>query len=224
MANKPSGVSGPFIATVTETRQVIAEQLRINWPSTQKEIERKILGYFVREFEKQGAKFLAIEDGGTRELDFLLTLPGGKVHLELMEAILPQHGEIPFQPGNRSYDPIPYGEAIFREVSKKISKYGFSHEIPIDLLIYITHEQYRPNGAAIQVLQRLFLENKHPFQYVFFLIPLAEDLTKLHVLFNKDYPFDPPAFSELKDRSWINLVSSEFQLIQSTVTPSIAKD
>lgn len=214
MANKPSGITGPFTASVTATGEIIGHQEKINWPSNQKEIERKILGFFVREFEKTGAKFLAIEDGGTRELDFLLTLPRGKVHLELMEAILPQVGEIPFQSGNRGYDPIPYGEAIFCEVSKKISKYGFNHVVPIDLLIYITHEQYRPNGAAIQVLRRYFLENKHPFQYIFFLIPYAEDRATLHVLFNHDHPFNPPPFSELEGHSWLNVVSSGVEIIQ----------
>lgn len=214
MANKPSGTMGPYSGTVQSTGKLVSQQSKIIWPSAQKEIERKILNFFMREFEKTGAKFLKIEDGGTRELDFLLTLPGGKVYLELMEAIITHEGEIPFQAGNRAYKPIPYADAIFREVSKKIFKYGFKHDVPIDLLIYTTHEQYNPNGAAIQVLQRYFLENKHPFQYVFFLIPSSEDRATLSVLFNFGYPLNPLPLSELEGRSWINVVSSGFQTIQ----------
>lgn len=209
MAKKPSGITGAFSVTVTEGGELTGHHDKVNWPSSQKDIERKILGFFMREFEKSDAKFIKIEDGGTEELDFLLTLPGGKVYLELMEAVVPRPKEIPFQSGNRRFEPITYADVVFHEITKKIAKYGLKHEIPIDLLIYLTHEQYNPNNAAINVLRRYLIETEHPFQYVFFLIPHTEDFAVIHVLFNRECPFDPPALAELAESSWVNVVSSE---------------
>lgn len=212
MAIKPSGTSGPFSVTVSADGTPVGRHEKFAWPTNQKDIERKILDFFVREFERTGAKFLKIEDGGTKDLDFLLTLPGGEVHLELMEIVIPQKGEIPFQPGHRRHEPVPYADAAFAGVQRKIDKYGLKHDVPIDLLLYVTHEQYNPNGAALDVLRRYFLERRHPFQYVFFLVPVAEDFATLYVLFNKDVPFNPPPVDELAQRAWINVVSSEAQI------------
>ncbi|MBB5447879.1 MULTISPECIES: hypothetical protein [unclassified Paraburkholderia] len=212
MAKKPSGTAGPFTVTVSAEGTIVGQQAKIVWPPDQKEIERKILGFFVREFEKTGAKFLNIQDGGTKDLDFLLTLPGGQVHLELMEVVIPKSGEIPFRPGHRRHQPVPYADAIFEGVQRKIDKYRLNHEVPIDFLLYVTHEQYNPNGAALDVLRRYFLERKHPFECVFFLTPSPEDLVHLNVLFNKDHPFNPPPLSELEKREWINVVASEAQV------------
>lgn len=224
MSKKPSGTAGHFSASTAHSGELVGQHVRIDWPTDAKEIERKILGFFIREMEKTGAKFLNIVDGGTEELDFLLTLPRGKCHLELMEAVVPQEGEIPFQPGNRKYFPIPYCDAIFDRVSKKIAMYGMKHEIPIDLLIYITHEQYSPNNAAIQVLRRYFLENAHPFQYVFFLIPHTDDFVTLEVLFNTDSQFNPPPLNELEGKWWINGVSSEADVSGNAVQFHFSKD
>lgn len=94
MATKPSGTAGPFAVTVSADGTIVGQQAKIVWPSDQKEIERKILGFFVREFEKNGAKFLTIREGETKDLDFLLRLPGGQVHLELMKVAIPNSGGI----------------------------------------------------------------------------------------------------------------------------------
>lgn len=216
MAKKPSGAIGPIRVGIIDG-QHCAEQQKVIWPSDQKEIERKILGFFVREFEKTGAKFLKIEDGGTEELDFLLTLPGGKAWLELMEVVIPKPSNTPFQSGQQCHEPLIYAENIFKAVEeKKIRKYGFNHEIPIDLLLYITHEQYAPNEAAIHALRHFFKEKTHPFNYVFLMLPLAEDLSVLHVIFNMNHPFDIPPLEELADRKWLSLPSSGFTVISSS--------
>lgn len=209
VTRKPSGTAGPFRVTRTADG-ITSGQFKIEWPPEQKKIERKIVGYFVREFEKTGAKFLNIEDGGTEELDFLLTVPGGKMYLELMEAVLPAEGQKPHQTGSQCHRPISYANKIWGEVDKKVTKYGLKHSIPIDLLIYTTHEQYAPNEAAIQVLRRYFLDRQHPFHYVFFIVPLAEELSPMWVLFNRDHPLEPPPVEEMAERWWINVPSSGF--------------
>ncbi len=210
-AKKPTGKAGPFQVRV-KGGAIESGQLRIAWPGSQKDVERKILQYFVREFEKSGAAFLKIEDGGTRELDFLLTLPGGKSYLELMEVVVPPAGAKPHQAGAQSHWPIPYADKVFADVQKKIQKYGLKHQIPIDLLLYITHEQYQPDGSALDVLRNYFQTRPHSFHYVFFLIPLSEDLTPLHVIFNADHVSEPISLEELAGRWWINLPSANWEL------------
>jgi hypothetical protein len=183
----------------------ILEHRIIKWSTDQKEIERTILGFYVREFEKTGATFIKIEDGGKGHLDFLLTLPGGKMYLELMEAVIPDAGTLPHQPNTQGHWPLPYADKVFQDVQKKIDKYGLKHRIPISLLIYTTHEQYRPNGAVIDVLRHYFKDREHAFFYVFFLIPIMTDCCSLRVLFNRDHSFDPPPLDELAKRYWMNV-------------------
>ncbi len=213
MSKKPTGITGPYKVSIN-SGQVTGQQEKIAWPSDQKEIERKILEYFIREFEKSGAKFLDVKDGGTKELDFLVTTPNGKAYIELMEVVLADHDQNPYQKGTQVHSVADYARKIFENVkNKKIKKYGFNHQTPIDLLLYVTHEQYSPNESAIQALRHYFKENKHPFSYIFFLTPLAEDLIILQVLFNKDFSFETPPLEELEKNTWINLPSSNAKII-----------
>ncbi|MCA3562675.1 MAG: hypothetical protein IOC82_16820 [Aestuariivirga sp.] len=186
MAKKPTGTLGPLTITTSDGR-TSAEQQKIVWPSDQKDVERKILELFVSEFERTGAKFLRIEDGGTKDLDFRVTLPGGQAYVELMEVVIPEPSTIPFQNGQQWHEPLAYASNIFGAVEKKVRKYGFSHTIPIHLLLYLTHEQYAPNEAAIYTLRHYFKVNKHPFEYVFFLIPLTTDACDLRVIFTIEH-------------------------------------
>jgi hypothetical protein len=214
---KPSGIAGGFRVARTE-RGFAANQIKIEWPTEQKQIERKILGYFMREFERAGATFLRVEDGGTENLDFLLTLPKGKAYLELMEAVIPEDGQKPHQPGAQWHRPVPYADKVFLGVQKKIDDYGFNHSTPVDLLIYITHEQYAPNPAAIQVLRSYFADRPHPFYYVFFIVPLAEDTTPIHLLFNRDHPLKLMPLDALAECAWVSLPCARLDVHKGPVS------
>jgi hypothetical protein len=213
MTKKPSGTSGPVRISIADAGEPRIEQLTIQWPTEQKEIERKIFGYFAREFEKVGAKFLRVVDGGVRDLDFLLTLPGGKTYLELMEVVTPRKGEIPHQPGQHAHTISNYVDKVFEGVTRKINDYGFRHEYPIHLLLYTTHEQYIPSSAAIEMLRIRFNEVRRPFENVFFITPLAEDVTPFEVIFSKDHPIPTVANESIADRSWISLPGAETKLL-----------
>lgn len=216
MAKKPSGTLGPLRVSAS-VGQASAEHRKVAWPSDQKDVEQKILDLFVRQFERIGAKFLRIEDGGTKDLDFLVTLPGGQAYIELMEVVMPDPPSIPFQTGQQWHEPLTYARSIFKTVEeKKIQKYGFSHKIPIHLLLYITHEQYAPTEAAIHALRHYFTVNKHPFEYVSFLIPLATDACDLRVIFNIDFAFEVPPLEMIAGRRWLSLPASGFSIKKST--------
>lgn len=211
MANKPTVVTGPFRVSVSPDGKLVGAHESINWPTDQKEIERKILGYFI---QKMKIEALHIEDGGTEHLDFLLTCPRGKIYIELMEAVAPKSGGIPYKPGTQKHDCIEYAEAIFKNVQKKIDKYGFHHAIPIQLLLYVTHEQYVPAHSGYAALRRLFLDRKHPFELVFFIAPLAEDDVELIVIANRDDPVSAPSLAELAGQTWISVPSTEWKVMQ----------
>jgi hypothetical protein len=212
MPIKPTGTSGPVRVSMVAGASRI-EQLTIKWPLQQKDIERKIFGYFAREFERLGAKFLHVEDGGLRELDFLLTLPGGKTWLELMEVVVPRKGEIPHRPGQQAHGVPHYVDKVFEGVTRKIRDYGFRHQYPVHLLLYTTHEQYIPSVAAVEMLRIRFKEVRHPFDIVFFITPLAEDATPLTVIFSSDHPIATVASESLASQSWISLPGAETKLL-----------
>src|SRR5216684_936015 len=84
---KPSGISGEFEVVWTVAGFASRHKI-IEWPVKKEKIEQKIFEFYKREFEKAGATFLNAKRGGiggdgSQGLDFLLTLPGGEVYLEL---------------------------------------------------------------------------------------------------------------------------------------------
>lgn len=217
---KPSGTIGPMQISASPDG-VVAEQLKVLWPTDQKEIERKVLGYFKRELEKQGGKILSIEDGGTTELDFLIETPQGKAWLELMEVVVPRDKNPPFQSGNHRHTALGYADTIWQNVEKKILKYGLKHTVPIDLLLYVTHEQYAPWPAAIYILMHYFKDRPHCFKNVIFIVPTTEDHTPTYVLFALGSPAqDLPPLDELKKNFRIIMPVSSGTV---TVTRSDAK-
>lgn len=212
MAKKPTGFTGSLLIG-RNSEGVFAKLNPIQWPSDQASIELKILGMFIREFERSGARILGVQPGGTKELDFKLKLPGGDCYLELAEVVLPNTKEVPFQAGNRSFGAIEYANAVYSMVERKTRKYGLRNEIPIDLLLYTTHSQYAPAEPGVLALRRVLLEQPHSFHYVFMLCCLPEDGAVLQVLFNKDHPLSAPPLEELKDARWIS-----FDITKGTVT------
>ena len=202
MATKPTGLTGPLRVARTESG-VVAELLAVGWPKDQAQIERKILTAFIREFERFGAKVYEMEAGGTEDLDFLLTLPGGKSYLELMEIVAPRKGELPYQAGNHSYEALEYAEQVYSGIQRKADKYGFRHALPIDLLLYFTHALYSPSEWGELALRRFLLDRKHPFHYVFLIKSIDDETAELRVLFNHDYPSPAPEIAELRDKRWV---------------------
>jgi hypothetical protein len=159
-----------------------------------------------------GAKFLSVNDGGITGLDFLLTLPGGKTYLELMEVVAPRKSEIPHQPGQQTHLISNYVDKVFEGVTRKINKYGFRHECPVHLLLYTTHEQYIPSRAAIEMLRAQFKEVRHPFENVFLITPLSEDAAPLVVIFNRDHPIATVTKESLAGHAWISLPGTAMKL------------
>lgn len=210
MARKPSGLVGPVRVSVRAGGAQL-DHLTINWPADQKGIEWKVLEYLLRDWESNNLPVPAVTDGGTEELDFLLEYPKRKAYMELMEAVVPAE-KIPFQPGHAKHEAGPYADKIFAGVKKKIAKYGLRHEVPIDLLIYITHEQYNPNDAALWALARRFADTPHPFEFVYFVVPLADDFARISLLYVKDQPMRFPPSESFEKVTWINLVGSGARL------------
>jgi hypothetical protein len=212
MAKKPSGVIGP-LTIKSGPEGAIATRERIDWGTTQIDAETRVLEYFKGFIEGIGGKILDAQHGGTEDLDFLVTMPRGKVYVEMMEAVVTPKGERPFKSANHSFKAIEYAESVFEGVQRKIDKYGFRHEIPLWLLIYTTHDHYSPANVGFQALTRLFLDRKHPFELVAFVSPIDNAKAKVRTLFSADEPIDAPTLEDLKDAMWIT-----FDLDRGTVT------
>lgn len=213
MAKKPSGTTGFISVDHTGSHTFHANE----WPTEQKEIERKILSLFKTELEASGGKILSIKDGGTKELDFLLETPQGLAHLELMEIVFRGGKGSPFTPGHGYHAPMEYAQQVFGEVKKKIDKYGMRHEVPIDLLLYITHQKFLPIEAAIWALRRRFFYEAHCFQYVFLLTP-GPPSAQVRVLFSKDTLFELPPIEAIRNKGWVNLDFNEAEQGEGSIS------
>jgi len=223
---KPSGTAGPFIIR-KGLRAALGAQSKIPWPDTQDGIEWKVFCYFKREVEKiAGGKLGKVTECGGKTAaamcgaafvadrpDFLLEVPGGKTYLELMEAVLPDDGQNPHRAGVQWHSPRDYAEKVWKKVNRKIQLYGFRHTIPMDLLIYTTHEQYAPTEAAIQILRDYFEDRPHPFSCVSFIVPLGEDLTPVRGLFLRNRRSQLPHRVESAGRGWVSLPAASFKLV-----------
>lgn len=217
MARKPTGVTGPVRVTATPSGPRL-DHLTIRWPTDQKAIERKILDYFLRFLAERKIVVSRVIDGGTEELDFLVEYPGGKAHLELMEAVLPEE-KVPFQSGHRWFVAGKYADQVFAGVKRKIAKYGLRHEVPIDLLIYTTHEQYSPADSALWALAKRFADTEHPFEMVYFVVPFADDDARVVLVHNKNDPRTFPPAEQFEEATWLRIVGSEARL-ETNIQPS----
>jgi hypothetical protein len=201
MPNKPSGTTGPIKMTHNSSQVISISLEKIVWETNQKGIEKQILQFFIRD-NKEYKEFLSYEDGGTEELDFLIKTPKEKFYLELMEAVAPEDPKKLFQQGNQFHKAVDYVDKVFAGVERKIKKYGLKHKVPIELLIYTTHEQYNPNVSAIELLKHKFSDIIHPFRKVFFLTPIASDFSDVNILFNQEIMVELKSYEQFKNSGW----------------------
>lgn len=206
---KRSGTIGPFVVTSDGKGNVEGSLDKFVWPTEQKAIENLVLDLFLLEREKAGITMLTRQDGGTHDLDFRLKLSDGLVDLELMEVVIRSGKQIPFQSGHGTYTVSEYADAVFAQIQKKIDKYGVNHEVPIDLLLYVTHEQYLPSLKTLDVLRIYFRDKQHDFRRVYLIVPMTHKFCRLHELYINNVTFDLPPLEAIANVRWVNMVSSE---------------
>jgi hypothetical protein len=206
MANERNGPRGPVFVRTSSGGVVSSPLPAIEWPAKRKEVERKVLGYFVREIERTGAQVLYWKDSGAANLGFLLTLPEGKAWLALLEALAPDLGQTPLRAGMERHDCIDYAQGVFTGVRELSARYEVEDEFAAGLLLYVTREQDRPGDPGIAALRRMFLDRKHPFESAFFLVPLTEEHAVLSVLYDMHASMhDVPSLAELQGKDWTPL-------------------
>ena len=215
MAIKPSGTSGPIKISFSNNDGISQTHEKFIWATNKEGIENQIFQFFVREIKKTGEEITSYEAGGTKDLDFAVTSNNQKFCLELMEAFVSQRDCQPFQGGAQIHNSSTYADKVFAGIDKKTKKYGLKHEVPIDLLLYATHEQYNPSSSALELLKHYLIEQKHSFRRVFFIQPLAEDFSILHKLFDQKIQVALKFRDTLTDKEWFSFPSSDFNLVTS---------
>lgn len=221
---KRSGTIGPFVVTSDGKGNVDGKLTKFAWPTDQKTIENLVLDFFLREREKTGVTIITRQDGGTHDLDFRLKLSDGLVDLELMEVVIRSGKQIPFQSDFGSYVAGEYADVVFSEIQKKIDKYGANHKVPIDLLLYVTHEQYLPSDKALDVLRIYFRDKAHNFRRVYLIVPTTPEFCSLYELYGYDVAFDLPPLEAIANSRWVNMVSSEAKADNKGISIAIPND
>jgi SEC-C motif len=221
---KPSGTIGPFVVKSDGKGNVEGSLDKFVWPTEQKAIENLVLDLFLSEREKAGVTVLTRQDGGTHDLDFRLKLSDGLIDLELMEVVIRSGKQIPFQSGHGTYTAREYADAVFAQIQKKIDKYGAGHEIPIDLLLYVTHEQYLPSLKALDVLRIYFRDKQHDFRRVYLIVPLTHKTCSLHELYINNVTLVLPPLEAIADVPWANMVSSEAKTDHGGISMAVPEE
>lgn len=188
---------------------------RRRWPTNQLAIERKIFELYLRTLRSSGETVDRAVSQGTHGLDFLMHGSRGAAYVELMEAVVPKSGDLPYQPGNQVHECVEYAEAVFAQIQKKTDKYGLKHTTPIRLLIYTTHGQYDPDRLGVWALRRLLEDRPHAFEEVLFLTPRGDSDPRVDRLYVRGTHLEcPDSIETLRGQIWCC-----FDLAAGTIHP-----
>lgn len=202
-SRKPTGQICPVSLTQAKYPSITWE--KINFPKAKDQIEAKIVNYFVAAGTAVGFGVLEVTQNIENDIDYSLTLPGGRIDLELTEIIYSAEPGNPYISGSMPIKCGDFSRQIIDLVMKKSSKYSPLNANPIHLILYITHWSFLPNELVIRLIQHELNITKHIFENIFLLIPLDSKNANLRVLYPSINPLEKYSPQEFYDSTYINL-------------------
>jgi hypothetical protein len=210
---KPTGAIGP-IKVETSPSGAVATWEKIAFPTSKPEIEQLIIDLFINTFKANGATFLKVQQNDENDFDYMLTIPGWCVYLDLCEFIYFDGQGKPYSEHASKLYSFLLAEQLTDAVIKKSNHYGKSGETPIHLLLYITHWRFLYSEVAIRLAQH-FLKNENiVFENVFLLIPIDGKSGELRALFPSIDPLEGHAPSEYNEHFFVNFGPDKFEMRQ----------
>lgn len=216
MSKKPTGsIQSLQISTFSDDSTNLQIKI-IKFSSDKEEIEKQIVDLFVKTTIKSGFSFLETPKQNKQDdFDFSLTLPGGKVYLELTEFIVKDQ-EIPYLTSSTPRTCGEFHDMFLKTIDNKIKKASKRLEkmtllkkelLPVDLLCYTTHADYNIDDVVVVLLQHTLLNYKNPFENIFLLQPIAFNHAHIRVLQPySDKTIDNNTLVKLRDNQLINLL------------------
>lgn len=203
---KPSGNIGHFRISVGE-KDVKSSRVRIEHSAKKDEIEKYYCERFINAMRKNGTNILGFKQNEEDDFDFTLTMPGGKVSLDLAEVTINQPKISPYKKKDSEIFYKDYIDSVINIVKKKSKRKRYQEsKTPIYLLFYCTHWRFTPADAAIVVIQYDLLQLKHTFENIFFYCPLDREEGYVRVLYpTRKEKFDSIDIEEIRNGSYFNL-------------------
>lgn len=208
---KPTGQIGATKLEISDGAPV-AHWDKIVFPSEKEDIEKKIVGYFYREMLRQGYSILEANQNKESYIDYSLSLPSGKVDLELRELLYRDDEDKPYDSRQIKIMTLSYAQQIYDAVHKKSKHYQQTSAVPIHLLMYVTHWRFVPHEAVIRIAQHLLAETPPIFENVFLLLPFDETEAMVRVLYPSTNPMEGKRIEDFADEWYLNLDPANAQL------------
>lgn len=223
MPKKPTGHQGYYRVTVNVDGTANSQFHREHLGDQKEGVEQAIVSKFVTAWAAMGVNVEALPNRQENDLDFTIITAGGKAKLELTELVFPApKGQSPYRAGKPFGS--TYGEAsdqLLSTISHKAQRYT-KGSMPIDLLVYATHEIFEPVEGVIRLTQ--YRLAKQPFSIPFENIFLLQDPPTGPVV-RCLYPVPPqvtdgldPIAEEAKE--YVRLAPDGWELVTSPPTPA----
>jgi hypothetical protein len=203
MPKKPTGNIGPFVAK-SGPAGVTGGWEKIKFPEDKESIEKFALELWCSEIKKAGGSVRKVAKNPEDHFDFTLELPGGKVYLDLVEFIYRDKEGRPYESDEIEIKVFDFAEQIHDTVLRKSQHYGKVGEVPIHLLLYVTHWRFWPPELVIRLAQHFLSEAPPIMENVFLVLPLDEKAGHARVLYPSRDPLEGHDPNEFKDTvCWI---------------------
>ncbi len=198
---KPTGKNG-LVRMSFSPKRSLAEFQPIEFPTTKEEIEKLIVGGFLKAAKEQNLLDNSVEEKQNQldDFDFTLSTAFKEKSLELMEIAPLENLSGSYKSAPTSYKPYDFADYIFKKLMGKSDRYSGSTGSGLILLMYITDWRFVLNEMVITLLEYWSLHKQHSFERIYCYSPITSDegvLSPIYPtpnIFRKD--FNPESYKE----------------------------
>ncbi|WP_440637284.1 hypothetical protein ACSHT2_25605 [Bradyrhizobium sp. PUT101] len=216
MPKKPAGQVGPFVVRQT-AEGPSAEWKKIAWPEEKSAQEQFVMDCFVEEFRKRGATINKVIQNEENNFDFRIQTPGGDINIDLTEFVYFDGKGNPFEREGAWVNCLECAKALASLVENKSRHYGRPGTTAVDLVVYATHWQFRPDQTTIALAQTILGTMHLTMENVFLVLPLGPKRATFYLLHpvRKDV-LGGKSLEDFKDTRWLPLDPAKLRLEQGS--------
>jgi hypothetical protein len=168
---KPSGIN-----TVLEVGHKGVKQHQTEMPTAKDEAERKLIEIFLAsapDLPKHGLVVQSTKQNAENDFDFTLKVSTGDRYLELVEFapfdFMKQGGYAGAPNSFKVGDLVDY---LLATILTKAEHYAGHQDIPLILLVHVTHFGFLPSKSVIALAQIAISRISVPFEHIYLLAPI----------------------------------------------------
>lgn len=152
---------------------------KLEFPKTKGEIEKLIVGGFVRSIGDSSllpSRIANYVQNRENDLDFTITLENGDLKLmELMEVAPLENVPGAYDSAPKSYNSYDFGKRVFDKVMAKSVRYSASSRLGLMLLMYTTDWRFTVHESVMDLLRYWAANTQHSFEKIVCYFPVSLD-------------------------------------------------